>query len=141
VDFVVCDAETMQPVYAIELDDASHERQDRADRDDFVNKVFRKAGLPLLRADCKQGYSHQEMVELLLAPFQQNFSSRADQQGGNNGNPSGDTASDGQVICSNCGAPMRKKAATAGAHAGEYYWVCSQYPKCSNFYPAGEHVE
>jgi hypothetical protein len=37
----------MKPVCGIELDDSSHARQDRVIRDDFVNQVFKNAGLPL----------------------------------------------------------------------------------------------
>jgi very-short-patch-repair endonuclease len=47
VDFVICDAATMRPLLAIELDDASHERADRIARDAFVDRVFETAGLPL----------------------------------------------------------------------------------------------
>ena len=37
VDFLVCDAKTMTPRLAIELDDKSHERADRMERDEFVD--------------------------------------------------------------------------------------------------------
>ena len=33
VDFLLCDPVTMQPILAIELDDSSHDRKDRKDRD------------------------------------------------------------------------------------------------------------
>jgi hypothetical protein len=121
----------MKPIYAIELDDSSHDRQERVKRDYFVNNAFRTVGLPLLRADCKEAYSHQEMVELLLAPFQQNNTNRSDEN----------AAPPSQVFCTKCGAPMKKRLATDGAHSGEYYWVCSQYPKCQNLYPSGERVK
>jgi hypothetical protein len=49
VDFLVCNAETMKPVCGIELDDTSHERQDRVIRDKFVNQVFENAQLPLIK--------------------------------------------------------------------------------------------
>lgn len=130
IDFLVCEAATMKPVYGIELDDASHDRPDRAKRDLFVDNVFRVVELPLLHVDCKEAYSHQEMVELLLAPFQQNSNRSASE-----------AAQNSQVFCTKCGAPMRKRLATDGPHSGEYYWVCSQYPKCSNFYPAGERAK
>jgi hypothetical protein len=49
VDYVVCDAKTLIPELAIELDDSSHRRADREVRDDEVNAVFIKAGLRLVR--------------------------------------------------------------------------------------------
>jgi len=44
VDFVLCDQATLAPVVAIELDDSSHYRRDRAERDAFMNELFRVIG-------------------------------------------------------------------------------------------------
>ena len=41
-DFLVCDPQTMKPLYAIELDDQSHQKVDRIQRDAFVEKLFTK---------------------------------------------------------------------------------------------------
>ena len=49
VDFVLCDKEYLNPKLAIELDDASHERPERKERDVFVEEVLKMAKLPLLR--------------------------------------------------------------------------------------------
>lgn len=49
VDYVICSLEGLNPVCAIELDDASHLRKDRIERDKIVEKLFRQANLPLLR--------------------------------------------------------------------------------------------
>ncbi|RYD65369.1 MAG: DUF2726 domain-containing protein [Verrucomicrobiaceae bacterium] len=56
VDFVICDAATMAPLLGIELDDASHEQPDRRERDEFVDRVFAAAGLPLLHVKAARGY-------------------------------------------------------------------------------------
>ena len=48
VDFLLCDSTTMQPILGIELDDKSHKRKDRQERDAFVDGVFDAAGLPLI---------------------------------------------------------------------------------------------
>lgn len=49
VDFVICDKAYINPLLAIELDDSSHGRQDRQTRDEEVERIFRDAGMPLLR--------------------------------------------------------------------------------------------
>ena len=49
VDFVLCDKAYIAPKLAIELDDQSHERPDRKDRDQEVERVLKSAGVPLLR--------------------------------------------------------------------------------------------
>lgn len=51
VDYVLCDKVTLKPAYAVELDDASHERADRRERDEEVERIFKEveAGMRLVR--------------------------------------------------------------------------------------------
>lgn len=58
VDYVVCDAHQIKPILAIELDDASHKRQDRVTRDEVVSKMLSEADLPLVR------FTHDEAAEI-----------------------------------------------------------------------------
>jgi len=48
VDFLICEPTYMKPILAIELDDKSHERKDRIQRDSFVDEVYETAGLEIL---------------------------------------------------------------------------------------------
>ena len=66
VDFVLCDSDRVAPVAEIELDDRSHERQDRRERDAFVDQVFKDAGLPLLHFPVKAGYTPAELRARLV---------------------------------------------------------------------------
>jgi very-short-patch-repair endonuclease len=61
LDFVVCDPEQLEPVLAIELDDASHERPDRAQRDRVVDAALEAAGLPLLRVKVASHYDQANL--------------------------------------------------------------------------------
>ncbi len=61
IDFVLCDMETQEAVLAIEVDDRSHERRDRQDRDYFVDRAFDAAELPLLRIQATRNYSPKEL--------------------------------------------------------------------------------
>ena len=61
VDFVICDSENLVPLVAIELDDASHNRPDRIERDKLVNEIFQSAGMPLLRIRTAKDYSAREI--------------------------------------------------------------------------------
>ncbi len=61
VDFLICDATTMKPRFAIELDDKSHNREDRMERDDFVELLFEIAELPLVRIPARSMYNTNEM--------------------------------------------------------------------------------
>ena len=57
VDFLLCDAKSMKPVLGIELDDSSHNRDARKQRDDLVNAIFKVAKLPMLHIPAKQSYN------------------------------------------------------------------------------------
>lgn len=48
VDFVLCDKISFLPQLAIELDDKSHERPDRQERDVVVNHILNGAEIPIL---------------------------------------------------------------------------------------------
>jgi very-short-patch-repair endonuclease len=49
IDFILCDRQTTRILLAIELDDRTHDRPNRAARDEFVNELLEKSGIPLLR--------------------------------------------------------------------------------------------
>lgn len=65
IDFVLYDPETTRPIIAIELDDSSHAKKKRQERDEFVNKAFNVAGLPLLRVLTAANYDAAELAEKL----------------------------------------------------------------------------
>ena len=48
VDFLICNNE-MKPLFAVELDDSTHNRLERQKRDIFVNSIMNNANIPLLR--------------------------------------------------------------------------------------------
>jgi very-short-patch-repair endonuclease len=56
VDFVLCDAATFRPVLAVELDDRSHLRANRHDRDALVDRIFRTMGLGVYRQWVRRTY-------------------------------------------------------------------------------------
>ncbi len=56
IDFVLCDKDSLEIVAGIELDDPSHEREHRIQRDIFVNSAFADAEIPLLRIKTSKSY-------------------------------------------------------------------------------------
>jgi very-short-patch-repair endonuclease len=63
VDFVLCDKSYISPKLAIELDDKSHDRPDRQDRDIEVERILKGAGMPLLRIQNHGKFNPQELAE------------------------------------------------------------------------------
>lgn len=58
IDFVLIDPKTTRILLAIELDDSTHyTNPDRIERDQFVNKAFEFAGVPLLRVNVQKLYN------------------------------------------------------------------------------------
>src|SRR4051812_11506388 len=66
VDFILCDTD-LSPVVAIELDDRSHDDEDRQSRDRFVDQVLASVSLPIIRVRAKHGYQLEE-VRRMLSP-------------------------------------------------------------------------
>jgi len=56
IDFLLCDPDSLEVKMALELDDKSHQRPDRIERDKFVEKALADAGVPLLRVDVQADY-------------------------------------------------------------------------------------
>ncbi|HMO13133.1 MAG TPA: DUF2726 domain-containing protein [Pirellulaceae bacterium] len=61
VDFVICSRDVVRPLLAIELDDASHEREDRQERDGFVDSALAAAKLPILHIKARASYDARSL--------------------------------------------------------------------------------
>jgi hypothetical protein len=67
VDFVLCDKAYIAPKLVIELDDRSHERTDRKERDVEVERILAGANLPLLRLENHGAFKPEELAEKVKA--------------------------------------------------------------------------
>ena len=66
VDFVIVHPSTSRILCGIELDDRSHQRPDRIERDRFMNELFASNHLPLLRIPVARFYDPERLKALLL---------------------------------------------------------------------------
>jgi hypothetical protein len=66
VDFVVSCAHSSRIVAAIELDDLSHQRPDRRQRDQFVNRLFSQMRVRLIRVPARWEYDRDEIANDFL---------------------------------------------------------------------------
>ena len=66
-DFVVCRANDLAVICAVELNDKSHSSQRAQSRDDLLLKVCQAINLPLLTVPAKQAYSPQEIRSQFMA--------------------------------------------------------------------------
>jgi len=67
LDFVLCDSRTVRIVAAVELDDASHQRRDRVERDAFLDAAMKSADIPLIHIRAAMQYNVDELAGILRA--------------------------------------------------------------------------
>lgn len=65
IDFVICD-QNINVVCGLEIDDSTHQRPDRVERDIFVNKLFKTCKIPLIRTYGIQNDDIFEQIDALL---------------------------------------------------------------------------
>ena len=57
VDFILCDPSDLSIQCVVELDDSSHNRPDRQERDAFVNDALQAAGIPIFHIPVQSQYN------------------------------------------------------------------------------------
>ena len=161
VDFIACDPNDLSIQFAVELDDKSHEREDRQDRDAFVDKVMEAAGIPIIHFQAKRAYVVQEVRDTLVAklnPPEEKPEEKPEETPVVAANvipdpipkpviPTANTppvtpipeSSTGTASpkCPSCGAEMVRRKAKSGNNAGNEFWGCSQYPRCKGIKAMG----
>lgn len=63
VDFVLCDKQTGNIEYAIELDDWSHDSESRRYRDEMVERLLQEAKIPLVRFRNVKNMNDVEIID------------------------------------------------------------------------------
>lgn len=135
IDFLVCDPGSLRPLFGIELDDSSHTQLDRQERDDFVDRAFAAARLPLVRVRAQRSYTPEHiaaqigpLLDITQPPqpfvFEQSpFPQPAPLV------PALDP------LCSACGVPMVVRRVARGANQGRRFYGCVNYPRCRMMRP------
>ena len=150
LDFLICKADDLSLVAGVELDDSSHQRKDRGERDILVDEVLKSAGIPLVRFAAKKGYELAEVkTKLAECPLLNVVTAGAAPQAALSANPIRPEPAaspkempipipeDAAVICPACQAGMVKRQARKGPNEGKWFWACSTFPKCRKAIPIG----
>lgn len=141
VDFVICSLNDLTVVGVVELDDQSHGREDRAERDVFVDQALAGAKISVVRFSAKQAYAITEVNMKLRESLKLDLGTAEPTAPIAAASPALTTPniatvtniSDGEEqvpACPKCAATMVKRQAKNGPHIGKYFWACSAYPKC-----------
>lgn len=133
VDFVLCDPTSMQPKLVIELDDASHQRPDRQDRDRLVDSAFAAANFPILHVRCQSQYSPEELKQQIRAALPPPTAVPIENTPPTPPSSPPDlpeTVGVANPVCPKCNIPMVQRTASRGKQRGRRFWGCPSYPDC-----------
>ncbi len=71
VDYVICDKRNYSVLCVLELDDQSHNTSKAKQRDSFVNKAYKSAGIELIRVKASSNYPQDVLLNLFSKKVQQ----------------------------------------------------------------------
>ena len=128
IDFLLCDPKNLKPLFAIELDDSSHEHSARKERDAFVDEVFAVAQLPLVHVPAQQTYNTHELGALFQAAMQKKPVSTPIEK-------VEAFSMEKPPFCPKCGIPMVLRTAKHGNTPGQQFYGCTNYPRCKVVIP------
>jgi len=142
IDFIICNANDLSIIGAIELDDKTHRGRGRHERDQFLDRTLKAAGVPVLRIKAQSSYSIKEISSRLDSAF--NISGRfrsednqisIDASEVTDEKPNDEATDDYDEeniapVCPKCGGELVKRIATKGQYAGQKFWGCANFPKC-----------
>jgi hypothetical protein len=122
------------------------------DRDEFVEDLYEKAGLPLVRVPVRPTYNTNELgvlfkealikTKITTPGLSVNEASSGTSRGIQaksipnpilepvEGSGSSIAASNQVPVCPKCGQPMVLRTAEVGVNKGKRFWGCVNYPKC-----------
>jgi hypothetical protein len=151
IDFLLCDPQSLKPLLGIELDDSSHSRAARKQRDDFIEQVFAVAGLQLLRQPVQATYDvrvlgsalrsltgrdQQTAAQVSPSPTVQGLVDASVPQAESLDQPAeapseASPSPESPPLCPKCGEMMVLRTAKRdGPHKGSQFWGCASYPRC-----------
>ncbi len=124
VDFLLLSRQTMKPVMGVQLVRPGGKEGVRP-RDRFLQDVFAAVGLPLACIPMAGHYDRDEILPLFhLALVKLQTAHRAE-----------DGAADHTPVCPKCGVTMVLRIVREGPRAGEQYYGCMNYPRCTETVP------
>ena len=128
-DFILCRSTDLEIACAVELDDSTHQRKDRQERDMFLGEVCSVSSLPLLRFPAKGAYTVSDIRERLAAytEWQQRRPTKGDHASADEDVA---IAQEAAPLCPKCSGAMVLRTVRKGSVAGQKFWGCSDYPAC-----------
>ena len=121
VDFLLCEPDTLQPAFGIELVKPIA-RSETRESDQFMEDLFLSVGVPLVHVPSSDRYSEDDLAELFklsIMKVRESSPLRASME------------ADSVPMCPVCGRMMVLRIHRVGPQAGKKYYGCMDSPKCS----------
>jgi hypothetical protein len=125
VDFLLCDPQTLAPVFGVEIVRPISKNEAR-ESDKFMDDIFTGAGLPLVHIPSSEEYDPSDIIslfQLAVAKIGGTVSLRIDSSG------------DSVPHCPVCGKMMVLRIHRTGINSGEKYYGCMDSPRCAGVVP------
>lgn len=145
-DFVMCNKDDLSVVAVIELNDKSHQKRRRQERDKLLAGICAEVKLPFIQITAQPAYSVSDTRAQILAaletreetivlppnidviteapeafiPTPAPVTPPLTRSSGKSTSPS----------CPKCAGPMILRTAKSGANVGQKFWGCRAYPRC-----------
>ncbi len=130
LDFLICDSVTMKPLMGIELDDSSHKKSERQEKDSFLNDVFQAANFPIIRFPVQREYNSNEIITQIAPVLKNSFKAQKPPSEINQIPLKTETP-----LCPKCNIPMVLRTVSQGEHKGKQFYGCANYPRCREMKP------
>jgi len=127
VDFLLCEPDTLQPAFGIEIVKPINRNETR-EPDQFMEDLFLSAGLPLVHVLSSDRYLEDDLTELFklsLMKVKETNPLRAS------------TGTDSVPMCPVCGRMMVLRIHRNGPEKGKKYYGCMDSPKCNGVVEIG----
>jgi len=105
IDYLVCDSETLDIVFAVELDDDYHNKADRVIRDRFVENTLSECGIKLFRVKEKIDFVDETTISGLIDYLLEVYA----------------------PICPLCGSPTTLKKSSYRKNFGHRFYGCTKW--------------
>jgi hypothetical protein len=121
VDFLLCDPQSLKPVFGVDLVKPVGRQETRA-TDQFMEELFQREGIPLVHVPLNERYETSDIARL----FQLAVTKTADMV-----RMEDSTLQDSAPLCPICGKMMVLRIHRDGPNAGMKYYGCVDSPRCA----------
>ncbi len=125
VDFLLCDARTMEPHFGVELVKPIAKNETR-NSDQYMEDIFLTAGLPLVHIPSSDHYDIKDIISLFQLAVTKSKNTVVHRNSG---------GEDSVPMCPICGKLMVLRTYRSGPKSGQLYYGCVDNPRCPGHVP------